>query len=200
MINICKNKYSDKSNLEFETIKAKNIDNYNHYDVAFCSSVMHWFKNPHIELIQIRKCLKTNGVLALQSPTKDWSPFLINSINKTLMSKELMPYSIYYKCPWFHLSTEEEYSELLTNCGFTKILIAFKQEIISRDCSADKIIDMFESGPAGAYLNPDNYSMELPTNFTSIFRCAYRKTIEEMICGNNIDISYNRVFIVAQNN
>lgn len=198
MIDSCNLKYSAIDNLKFKKISADNITDINEYDIAFCNSVMHWFKKPQNEIKKILSCLKTGGILALQSPTKDWSPFIMEIIDQTMKSSELRYYYEQYSSPWFHLLDESEYYQLLINCGFTKIVKCFKQEVVNESCSTDKIIDMFKSGPEAAYFNQENYKLPLPDNYKTKFISVYKRLVEELTHGQKTNVTYNRVFVIAQ--
>ncbi|WP_440993668.1 methyltransferase domain-containing protein [Cysteiniphilum litorale] len=198
MIDSCNLKYSSIPNLKFKKMSADNITEINEYNIAFCNSVMHWFKHPQNEIKKILACLKPSGIFALQSPTKDWSPFIMEIIDQTMKSSEMRYYYERYNSPWFHLLTESEYYQFLINCGFTRIIKCFKQEVINERCSTDKIIDMFRSGPEAAYFNQENYNIPLPDDYKIKFISIYKRLVEKVTHGQNTDVSYNRVFIIAQ--
>ncbi|MCF6765745.1 methyltransferase domain-containing protein [Thiotrichales bacterium 19S3-7] len=185
-------------NVSFKLMRLESSQFHNDFDIAFCNSVFHWFKSPKFSLKLINNLLKENGIFALQCPLKKWSPLLIEAINNTLNTKAISKYSQYYLNPWFHLESVDDYCTLLLDNEFSEIAFAQNSKVTTKKCDNQSILNMFMSGPASAYLNPDNYNILLPNEFKDQFINTLNQQILKLTNNKLVDVTYNRCFILAK--
>jgi len=189
---------STDDNLRFKLSPVESMGYKDQFDIVFCNSVFHWFKNPKLVLKKVLDSLHDGGILALQVPLKNWCPVLTLAIGKTCASEKIFPFYKSYKSPWFHLNNSQEYSQLLLDGGFTKTIFAEDSFVTNEDCNNEKIFNMFMTGPSGAYLNPENYHVDLPHSFNDLFFDEMKKQIRDINPSNRIDVIYHRGFIVSK--
>ncbi|HVV67727.1 MAG TPA: methyltransferase domain-containing protein [Gammaproteobacteria bacterium] len=183
--------------IKFVCEKGENMAFTSQFDVIFCNSVFHWFKDPVPVLKKIHQALKNQGVFALQTPVTEWCDFIVDAIDQTCKSDNIKQYMEHYLNPWFHLKNASAYQALLEYHGFN-VRLAFDEDVTTQACDFEKIVGLFNSGPALAYLNFENYSIPCSENFKNNFIDTLHQIIRQKM-GNRtvVDITYHRAFLIA---
>lgn len=168
------------------------------FHLMVCNSVIHWFKQPIHTFQKLADHLVKNGVLAIQTPLRDWCPFLTKCINNTTEHDLLNKTMKHYQNPWFHKeSSIELYNDILS----LSYDLVYQEDIcyMHEGCTLTDLLRMFNSGAAAAYFNPDNYSIKLPDNFKNDFLTTLEKEISNGINQtgtNKLDIAFNRGYLL----
>lgn len=184
--------------IKFEKCSAEEMQYASEFDVLFCNSVFHWFKDPTLVLKKIHHALKPSGIFALQTPVKEWCNFIVDAIEKACGTAQIKDSMKHYINPWFHLNNAKEYTKLLEKNGFNVIL--HQDETVSTlNCNVEKIVGLFNSGPAQAYLNEKNYTIEPHEKYKSDFINVFRSVAKEKMGKNEtVNIDYKRAFLIAK--
>lgn len=196
MIEQAQTTYGDA--IEFVHISAESINFDSEFDVVFCNSVFHWFKEPKRVLSTVHKALKPNGVFALQTPVKIWSSFIKKAIDTATQSPKIKQYTDHFINPWFHLNNANEYKSLLEQNGFN-VSFTHDEETVTPNFTLQQIIGQFNSGPALAYLNQSCYSIHIDQGYKTNFIATLSKNLKTQMNGfDTVDLSYNRAFLLAK--
>ncbi|WLQ13256.1 class I SAM-dependent methyltransferase [Hahella aquimaris] len=164
------------------------------FDVAFINSVMHWFRTPEKTLKRIQQLLTSSSCLAVQTPLKTWCPELQEAIEKTVKTSQVSHAYSNYHCPWFHLRSADEYVEYFKNLGFN-VGYAEEDSVFTELHNPLKLWDLFESGPAHAYFDPNNFSAPMPANLPATFKTVFCSIAEGMAINN---AEYKRAFFILR--
>ena len=186
--------------VNFYSKSAEEMDFILNFDIIFCNSVFHWFTNPTEVLEKIFIALKKHGKFFLQTPVKEWCDFLVAAIDETCDMPSIKKYFNYYKNPWFHLKNAKEYQNLLEANGF-QVHLAQDETVTTENCDLEKILGFFNSGPALAYLNTDNYSIKWNEEYKNDFMATLTYIIKKKMDGNDhVNVKYNRAFLISEKN
>ncbi|MCX4027021.1 class I SAM-dependent methyltransferase [Endozoicomonas sp. SM1973] len=166
------------------------------FDIVFINSVIHWFKQPVATLKRIQQLMAKNSCLAIQTPLKGWCPLLQEVISQTIEAESLKETYKHYKSPWFHLASVSEYTQFFQNLGY-RVNYADEDSLITELTSPLKLWDLFESGPAQAYFNPENFSRTISANLPIIFKDVFCTIAENL---NETAAEYKRAFFKLQCN
>ncbi len=95
-------------------------------------------------------------------------------------------------------SARWEYITFLEGNGF-KVKLAQNETVVTSNCHLETIFGLFQSGPALAYLNPENYSCKWDKEYKIQFNETLQTIIETKMGKNKtINIGYNRAFLLAE--
>ncbi|WP_163830787.1 class I SAM-dependent methyltransferase [Spartinivicinus ruber] len=161
---------------DIETIA---LESFSRFDIVFINSVMHWFKKPAVTLKRIQQLMTKNSCLAIQTPLKNWCFELQQVIDQTISNEQLKEIYSSYHCPWFHLTTIDEYTKFFQSLGYG-VDYAEEDSLVTELASPLKLWDLFESGPAQAYFNRANFSQAITANLPVIFKDIFCAAAEDM--------------------
>ncbi|HWQ96004.1 MAG TPA: hypothetical protein VN368_01405 [Candidatus Methylomirabilis sp.] len=107
--------------------------------------------------------MKISGGLGLACPaTSCWSPWFDRIISKVAENKEIKPIFSYWKNPWFHLRTEDDYRFFFETHGFVTVFNKIDHE--RTDHSAEEAFNIYLSGAANGYTGKNTMILRLMTN------------------------------------
>lgn len=199
MIKIADDNYKGQSiNFMLGDIEQYSLEQSFH--LMICNSVIHWFQHPMLTFPKLANHLLKNGILAIQTPLKDWCPFLTRCINNTIEHDLLNKTMKHYQNPWFH---KESSTELYNDILALSYDLVYQEDIcyMHEDCILADLLRMFNSGAAAAYFNPDNYTIKLPDNFKNVFLTILEEEISIAINqtgSDKLDIAFNRGYLLLR--
>ncbi|MDE1465166.1 class I SAM-dependent methyltransferase [Spartinivicinus poritis] len=165
-------------------------------DIVFINSVIHWFKQPAATLKRIQQLMSEVSCLAVQTPLKSWCPLLQEVISQTITTKSLKEVYKSYSNPWFHMNSASEYTHFFQGLGY-RVDYAEQDSLITELTSPLKLWDLFESGPAQAYLNPKNFSQAITTSLPIIFKDVFCTIAADLA---ETKAEYKRAFFKLESN
>ena len=99
--------------------------------------------------------------------------------------------------PWTFFETGEEYGRLFTAAGFS--VVAAEMEELREHTTPERALDMFESGAAAGYLNPDCYDGALPPEYAGAAReLILRDFRAQAAPGGHVELLFYRVYVLAR--
>jgi len=196
MINEALKNYSNK-NIEFIVNPAENICYSNEFNIVFCTSAFHWFKNPQVVINNCYDALRIKGKIGIQcGATHNCAPLLYKGIEHIKNDPRIKPFFMHFITPWFFLDTTEEYTEFFESGGFNVTYV----EIISEhnEFTLQKMLDYIKVAAAPGFLNQENYSIKIDDNYIKLFLELLKKYYEKAFDGGTLDFEAKRLFLIAE--
>lgn len=183
--------------IEFVECDAAHLPFAAEFDAIFCNSAFQWFRDPAAVLAGCFRALRRGGRMAMQAPAKAaFCPQFIGAVEELQRHDETRAVFARYRSPWLFLENAESYVALFEAAGFR--VAESRMEAVTNRCSAQQALEIFRSGAAVAYLNPDCYE--------GGFSPSYRDDVERIIsaslrrqCGADgmVTLVFHRVFVRA---
>ncbi len=134
-------KKTNEKGIEAYVMSATKLIFQNEFDAVFSNAVLHWVKEPEIAIEKIYNSLKKDGRFIAEFGGYENIKHLIDAMQIVF---DMHPEYGEFDNPWY-FPTQEEYKQLLQNCGFEVTYI----EIIPRPTKIDDIsnwLNIFANG------------------------------------------------------
>jgi hypothetical protein len=103
----------------------------------------------------------------------------------------------HFVSPWTFFETAEEYERLFTDAGFA--LVGGEIEELSEHCTPSRALDMFDSGAAAGYLNPECYDVPLPDGYLETARELILEGLRRQAGPKRrLEVVFSRVYVLAR--
>jgi trans-aconitate methyltransferase len=184
-------------NITFQVCAAESLGEAEAFDVIFCNSAFQWFRDPQHVLNNCYRALRSGGRLGIQAPARvNYCPNFIQAADTLLADPRTRTAFLQFHLPWFFLETSDDYAQLCKASGF--LVNSCWVEKVTESCSPDKAFEMFESGAAAGYLNPDCYDTALPLGFIETARqliaLAFRAQAD---LEGIVSLTFSRFYLLA---
>lgn len=157
--------------ISFRVGAAENLDSDSEFAAIFCNSAFQWFRDPARAVSNCCKALCPGGRMAIQAPaTTAYCPNFIRAAEALLGDVQTRNAFQHFRSPWVFFDTAEEYAAVFERAGFSVASSAIVE--VTQQCTPEKAFEMFESGAAAGYLNPDCYDTKLAPNFIETARAT----------------------------
>ena len=179
------------------TDAAENLRPNAEFDVIFCNSVLHWFRDPARALAACKRALRPAGRIGLQAPARqDYCPNFLKGIAKVACHPETAATFSRFRSPWFLCETGDEYAEFCRDAGF---IVPFARiEETSARYSPEQVLKVFESGAAAGYLNATCYGVPMPNGYVESFRRILADAFRAQADGDGqVELVFHRIYLVA---
>ena len=196
MIAQAKDNY-EKFKIQFEVLKAEDINYAREFDVIFCYSAFQWVTDPEKVIKNCYRTLRKGGRIGIQAPaTNEYSPTFIRAVENVKHNPETKEIFLHFKSPWFFMETASEYKKLFENAGFTVVLSEINT--VKSKHTPEEAFKIFSSGAAVGYLNEDSYSVDLVERYVSSFNKLVKEYFASQIDRDGlVEVIFNRIFLVA---
>ena len=184
--------------IEFVTGSAEELDMPGQFDAIFCNSAFQWFTDAARAIANCYAALRPDGRMVLQAPARHaYCPTFLRAVASLADDPRTAETWSHFRTPWTFYETAEEYERLFTDAGFA--LVGGEIEELSEHCTPSRALDMFDSGAAAGYLNPECYDVPLPT--------GYLETARELILDDlraqagpkrRFEVVFSRVYVLAR--
>jgi len=197
MIDQAAGKYSNLG-IEFEVCPVGQMSYADSFDVIFCNSTFQWFKNPNPAMEACQRALKPGGRMGIQAPARErYSPNFMDAIKDATADRFIGKQFSSFQLPWLFLETPEEYTELFERAGF-EVLHSRIDEVVTSH-TPEEVFNIFESGAAAGYLNPEYYSLPISEDYIDAFRKKIREAFTHQANSDGrIDLTFFRIYLLAR--
>lgn len=182
----------------FQINTAEELDIENRFSAIFCNSAFQWFGNPTQAAFNCYKALRPSGRMAIQSPaTSAYCPNFVHATNALLNDFRTKETFKHFRAPWTYLDDAESYSAIFKDAGF---IVESSQIIeVSQRCTPEKAFEIFESGAAAGYLNPECYDIGFPENYIENARTVIARDLElQTESDGQVNLIYYRIYLLAK--
>jgi ubiquinone/menaquinone biosynthesis C-methylase UbiE len=196
MIAEARAKYASQR-IPFQNGAAENLLFDQEFDVIFCNSALHWFREPARGLTACRRALRPGGRMGVQAPARhDYSPNFLKAIAEVARHPETSATFSRFRGPWLFFETADEYAALFRNAGF---VVPFARiETTRARYSPEQVITVFESGAAAGYLNAANYEGSMPPGYAEAFRRIVAGSFRAQAASDGqVELQFHRAYLVA---
>jgi len=178
--------------------EAETLDLPQQFDAIFCNSAFQWFRDPGQALANCARLLRPGGRIAIQAPARtDFCPNFTMAAHALASDPRTKQTFAKFRPPWFLLEKAEYYARLVQSAG----LIAKSCQIEeSRElCLADKVMAIFESGAAVAYLNGEYYDTDIGWDYFDAARRIVKASFQAQANENGkVPLVFNRIYLLAE--
>ena len=94
------------------------------------------------------------------------------------------------------LRDREEYGRLFEAAGFS--VVAAEMEELREHATPERALEMFESGAAAGYLNPECYDVPLPAGYADAARELILDDLRSRAGGGLVELLFSRVYVLAR--
>ena len=197
MIEEARHTYSSAT-ISFRVGEAETLDAVDEFDAIFCNSAFQWFRDASLAVTNCYRALRSGGRIAMQAPaTANYCPNFIRAVEALLADSRTREAFTHFRPPWFLLETAEAYANLFNDAGFCVTSSAIDR-VIQR-CPPAKAFEMFESGAAAGYLNPDCYDAPLPPSFIETARELIAQDFHvQMQADGQVEVTFARIYLLAR--
>lgn len=185
------------SRITFLVGDAETLSSAGQFDAIFCNSTFQWFRDPARAVSNCFNALRPGGRVAIQAPArKNFCPNFVRAFETLRDDPRTRDGFEHFRSPWFFLETAEEYAARFKNAGFN--VLSSSIEKLSQLCSPEKAMEMFESGAAAGYLNPDCYAAALPPAFIDTAReLIVRDFRAQAQADGRVELIFHRIYLLA---
>jgi trans-aconitate methyltransferase len=168
------------------------------FDAIFCNSAFQWFTDEPRALANCFAALRENGRMAMQAPARnDYCPQFVRAVATLAADPRTADTWSHFSTPWTFYETGEEYGRLFSAAGFS--VVAAEMEELREHTPPERALEMFESGAAAGYLNPECYDVPL----TQEYAAAARELIladfrAQASAGGLVELLFYRVYVLAR--
>jgi ubiquinone/menaquinone biosynthesis C-methylase UbiE len=184
--------------IEFFTGAAESLDMPDQFDVIFCNSVFQWFTDAPRALANCCAALRRGGRMALQAPARrEYCPQFVHAVGTLAGDPRTRDTWSRFRTPWTFFETGEEYERMFAAAGFS--VVAAEMEELREHTTAERALEMFESGAAAAYLNPACYDVPLPPDYVDAARELILSDLRaQATAGGLLEVLFYRVYVLAR--
>ena len=185
-------------NVAFHVGSAEGLNMPGQFDAIFCNSAFQWFREPSLAVSNCHAALRTGGRIAVQAPARsNYCPNFVRATESLKHDRRTQGAFAHFHSPWFFLETSQDYSNIFTMVGLH--VLTSEIEDITQHCTPTKAIEMFESGAAAGYLNPDCYDIELPSDFISTARELIALSFHAQAASDGqVELTFSRIYLMAR--
>ncbi|NTU98200.1 MAG: methyltransferase domain-containing protein [Chlorobiaceae bacterium] len=197
MIDMAQNAYPDES-IAFRTDDAEHLGMTEQFDLIFCNSTFQWFREPDKAVSNCFRALRSGGRMAVQAPAKiNYCPNFIHAAESLLHDKSTRDTFLHFRSPWVFFDTAEEYAAVFERAGFS-VTSSEISELLMR-CPPGKVLDMFDTGAAAAYLNQECYDTLFAGDYVENARRVIARDFDSQAGEDNlVTLSFSRIYLLAQ--
>ncbi len=183
---------------EFQVGTAESLNMPSRFDAIFCNSAFQWFRDPPRALLNCHNALRSGGRIAIQAPARaNYCPNFIAATDSLKQDRRTDGVFAHFRSPWYFLDTAEAYAEVFSRAGFS--VISSEIESVTQRCTPSKAFEMFESGAAAGYLNPDCYDGELPPAYILVARELIAKSFHSQADSDGqVELTFFRIYLLAR--
>ncbi len=192
---------NNQDGIAFHVQPAENLDMVDQFDVIFCNSAFQWFRNPSLAISNCYSALSPGGRMAMQAPARnDYCPNFVLAVCSLREHPDTQETFAHFHSPWFFLETAEEYADIFAKAGFSVVSSAIETvRQRSTPTRAFEMFEMFESGAAAGYLNPDCYNVMLPSKYISIARGLIERQFESQAAHDgDVELTFHRIYLLGR--
>lgn len=185
------------SGVAFDVVAAEMLDAIAQFDVIFCNSTFQWFHDPARAVANCFNALRSGGRMAIQAPaTQNFSPNFVRATESLRDDARTRDVFAQFRSPWIFLETAEEYAAIFRNARFAVVSSSIEQ--MTQRCSPAKAMEMFESGAAAGYLNPDSYDSALPLGYIESARELIAQDFRRQAQRDGrLELTFYRIYLLA---
>ncbi len=185
-------------NVAFHVGSAEGLNMPGQFDAIFCNSAFQWFRQPSLAVSNCHAALRTGGRIAVQAPARsNYCPNFVRATESLKHDCHTQQTFAHFHAPWFFLETAQDYSNIFTTVGLRVLMSEI--EDITQHCSPAKAFEIFESGAAAGYLNPDCYDIDLPSGYISIARELIARSFHAQVeSDGQVELTFSRIYLLAR--
>lgn len=183
--------------IEFAVCDAAALPFTNEFDAIFCNSAFQWFAEPAAALAGCLRALRPGGRMAMQAPAKaEFCPAFVRAVARLEKHPETREVFTRFRSPWLFLENAENYSRLFAEAGFK--VAESRMETETGSHTPEKAMEIFRSGAALAYLNPQCYTGGTPPEYPQ----RAEEIIAEGLRGQTgedgqVSLDFHRIYLLA---
>lgn len=168
------------------------------FDAICCNSAFQWFRDPPRGVANCFSALRSGGRMAMQAPAcTNYCPNFVLAAESLGHDHRTQETFAHFRSPWFFLETAQGYTDLFASAGFHVVTSAIER--VTQRCAPTKAFEMFESGAAAGYLNPDCYDVELPSGYVATARDLIARSFHSQAESNGqVDLTFFRIYLLAR--
>ncbi len=196
MINEALGKYGNDS-MEFYTMDAEELGFKGEFDVIFSNSAFQWSHDPLKACGGFYRALKKGGRVGIQAPGGGkYCDNFMKAVEHVKTDYRTSSIFSKWKNPWFMAEKADDYSSLFEKSGF---LVKYSEIRKTSSChTAAECFDIFSSGAITGYLNREYYNVEINPEYIRDFKSIVINEFEnQAMPNNNLELNFNRIFLVA---
>jgi len=184
-------------NIVYDVKTAEELDYRDRFTDIFCNSAFQWFRDVNRALKNCHAALRKGGRMGIQAPAKKaYCPNFVKAVDAVTRDPRTTKTFSGFRPPWTFLDTEEEYSSLFEQAGFTVPFSVIEE--VRTFHSSDEVMTIFESGAAAGYLNQDHYAAPVDGAYAEAFREIVRKAFRKQANDDGkVELIFNRIYLVA---
>ncbi len=184
--------------IEFVTGDAQILDMPGAFDAILCNSAFQWFKDGARALGNCFAALRPGGRMAMQAPARqEYCPQFVSAVARLAGDPRTAETWAHFHTPWTFYETGEEYGRLFEAAGFS--VVAAEMEELREHATPERALEMFESGAAAGYLNPECYDVPLPAGYADAARELILKDFRAQAAGDGlVELLFSRVYVLAR--
>lgn len=185
------------SNIEFHVCSAESLDMPSRFDAILCNSAFQWFHDPVHALLNCHSALRSSGRIAIQAPAREnYCPNFVLATDALKQDSRTCDVFARFRSPWYFLETAESYAHLFSRAGFS--VMSSKIETVTQRCAPTKAFEMFESGAAAGYLNPDCYDVDFPSAYIRVARELIAQSFHSQAASDGqVELTFFRIYLLA---
>jgi trans-aconitate methyltransferase len=182
----------------FEVGTAESLAAVERYDAILCNSALQWFSEPSRALSNCLAALRPGGRMAVQAPARaDYCPNFVRSVDALKRDSRTRRDFAGFRAPWLFLESAAEYAGLFTGVGFS--VVSSEIEEARQRCTPTKAYEVFESGAAAGYLNPDHYATRpTPAYFAAAREVIARELRSQATADGALELTFFRIYLLVR--
>ena len=136
--------------------------------------------------------------MAIQAPaTANYCSNFIHAANSLLLDARTRDAFQGFRSPWVFLETSDAYANVFLRSGFSIASSEIKR--VTQHCTPEKAREMFESGAAAGYLNPECYDVALPPDFIETAREVILRDFQAQAgATGQMELTFSRIYLLAR--
>ena len=184
--------------IEFVTGDVHALDMPESFDAILSNSAFQWFKDGEHALRNCFAALRPGGRMAMQAPARqEYCPQFVNAVARLAGDPRTAETWSRFRTPWTFYETGEEYGRLFEAAGFS--VVAAEIEELREHATPERALEMFESGAAAGYLNPECYDVPLPAGYADAARELILDDLRSRAGGGGlVELLFSRVYVLAR--
>jgi hypothetical protein len=136
--------------------------------------------------------------MAMQAPARqEYCPQFVSAVARLAGDPRTAETWSRFRTPWTFYETAEEYGRLFEAAGFS--VVAAEMEELREHAAPERALEMFESGAAAGYLNPECYEVPLPPGYADAARELILDDLRSRARGDGlVELLFFRVYVLAR--
>ena len=177
---------------------AEHLDMADAVDVIFCNSTLQWFRDMNRAIANCCRALHSGGRMAVQAPARHrYCPNFVQAAESLLQDDSTRTTFQHFRSPWIFFDTAEEYAEVFERAGFRVLSSEIRE--VSMMCPPEKVMEMFDTGAAAAYLNPECYDCAFPEDYIAKARRVIAQDFSRQAGEDNlVNLLFSRIYLIAE--